>query len=234
MRTVARREALRVAESKRFAVINENTLANQPTNSSAQWAIKSVFSQLQTGALSYQVVGNEIQHPLLKLKFVCRGDFGAIRADQPINYGTIAFNVMLIATNDARFSAGVGTSFTNTSLISGFDWFYQQSGYYPTMNGNNVKVLKRWHRKVTPDQTTVSTAGGSFTISGSLKYRWKRKLTYEDAAGAPGVGGPTRSTELRGWNYWILVGHQVTTNYASALTAPPIIVMDSFLYYKDP
>lgn len=232
MRTVARREALRVAESKRFAVINENTLANQPTNNATQWAIKNPFSQLATGAASFQVVGNEIQQPLLKCKFVCRADFGLLRADQPLNYGTVAFNVMLIACGDDDIGSN---TWSNLSALSGVDFFYQPSGYYPTLNGNNVRVLKRWHRKIHPDQTTVSTAGGLVTITGSLKYRWKKKLTYEDAAAIPGVGGPTRAQErLRGWNYYLLAGTQVTTNYASSLTAPPLIVMDTFLYYKDP
>lgn len=234
MRTVARREALKLSESKRFAVLNENSLANQPTNLSTQWAIKSPFAQLATGAASFQVVGNEIQHPLLKLKFLCRADFALLRADNASNYATVAFNVMLVAVNNEAYNGGVPSSFVNTSTITGFDWFYQPDGFKPTLNGNNVKVLKRWHRKVTPDQAVVSTAGGIVTVTGSMKYRWRRKLTYEDSAVVPGVGGPTRSNILRGWNYYILTGTQVNGNYASFLTAPPIIVVDSFLYYKDP
>lgn len=232
MRTVARREALRVAESKRWAQINENTLANQPTANGTQWAIKNIFSQLATGTTSFQIVGNEIQNPLLKCKFICRADFGLLRADNALNFATVGFNVYLIAMNDQFL--GTSGSFVNLSTLSGIDVFYQQSGFNPTLNGNNVKVLKRWHRKITPDQTTVASAGGIVTISGSMKYRWKRKLTYEDLSVIPGVGGPARAGVLRGWNYYLLVGTQVNTNYTSSLTAPPLIVMDTFLYYKDP
>lgn len=234
MRRVARQETLKLVESKRFAVINENALANTPTNLSTQWAVKNIFSQLNGGANSFNINGNEIQHPLVKLKFLFRADFGALRADNAANYGTVAFNVALVASNDTSFPAGTVQQFTNTSLISGFDMFYQPDGYKPTFNGNNVKVLKTWHRKVHPDQVS-GTGTGSVTITGRLKYRWRRKLTYEDSAVVPGSGGPSREPlELRGWNYWLLVGSQVTTNYVSALSAPPIAIVDTYLYFKDP
>ena len=82
MRRVARSEALKLSESKRFVVLNENALANQPTALSTQWAIKSPFAQLATGAQSFQVVGNEIQRPLLKLKFYFQIDWGLLRFDR--------------------------------------------------------------------------------------------------------------------------------------------------------
>lgn len=235
MRRVARQETLKLVESKRFAVLNENALANTPTNLSTQWAIKNVFSQLSQGTTSFQIVGNEIQRPLLKIKFLFMADFGALRTDNTLNFGTVAFNVALVATNDTFFSAGTPTSFTNTSLISGFDMFYQPDGYKPTFNGNNVRVLKTWHRSITPDQQAGTGGFGSKTVTGSMKYRWKRKLTYEDSSVIPGTGGPVREQmELRGWNYWLLVGSQVRTNYVSSLTAPPTAVVDTFLYFKDP
>lgn len=234
MRRVARAEALKLSESKRFVVLNENALANQPTALSTQWAIKSPFAQLATGAQSFQVVGNEIQRPLLKLKFYFQIDWGLLRADRAINYATVALNVYLVATNNENFTSGTPASFTNVSTISGFDWFYQREGFKVTLNGNNVKVLKKWHREVTPDQVAGTTGQGIQAVTGSMKYRWRRKLTYEDSAVVPGVGGPPRATSLRGWNYWILVGTQVNTDYASALTAPPVAVVDSYLYYKDP
>lgn len=234
MRRVARAEALKLTESKRFAVLNENALANAPTGLSTQWAIKNVFSQLSAGTASFNIVGNEIQRPLLKLKFLFRADFGNLRSDNGANYGSVAFNVVLVASNDTSFAAGTATSFTNTSLLSGFDMFYQPDGFKPTFNGNNVKVLKTWHRVIHPDQAAGAIIG-SQTVTGKMKYRWRRKLTYEDSSVVPGVGGPAREPlELRGWNYWLLVGTQVTTNYTSALTAPPVAIVDSFLYFKDP
>ena len=158
-------------------------------------------------------------------------NFAALQSDNAINYATVGFNVMIVASNE-QLSLTTPSNFSTLSPDPG--WFYQRNGYKATMNGNNVKVLKKWHKKYTPDQVVAGGSQGIVTISGSMKYRWKRKLTYEDLSTIPGTGGPASTTILRGWNYYILCGTQVNTNYASALTAPPVIVMDSYLYFKDP
>lgn len=230
MRRVAKSVTLSLVESKRFSVINENFFGVVPNNLSTQWAVRNVFTPLNQGNSSYTIVGSEIVNPMLKVKITGKINWGGLASDTAANYDSVAMTVYLIACNE-QYVAQTPTNFSTISPNPG--WFYQPNGYNPTLNGNNVKVLKRWRRKVNPDQASGVIAGRT-TVTGSMKYRWRRKLTFEDSATIPGTGGPDSVRMLRGWNYYLLVGTQVNTNYVSALTAPPLVILDTFLYYKDP
>jgi hypothetical protein len=238
---VARNVALKLAETKRFAVINEQLPL--PVNSNAnQWFYRNIFSTLANygyqGVESWKYIGSEIQRPMLKLKFRWDIIWNGFRANTEINYGSVGLTVMIIASNDDSFQAVFGNYPGGTS--SGItNWFYNPDGFKPTMNGNNVKVLKVWHRKVTPDQIPTTTGSGYVSgtqvVTGKMSYRWKRKITFEDVSTIPVSGGPTSASITRGWNYYILAGYGLfsTLGSVSAL-AVPNLNMDSFLYYKDP
>lgn len=237
---MAKRVALGLSESKRFAIINEGYNTVLTTPASNQWYYRSVFAPLggvsNQGAASYQVVGNEIQQPMLKVKFRCFIPWGSLYSDNAANFGSVCFTVMLVASNE-QFLGLTPVSYGTTVPDPG--WFYNQVGWMPTLNGNNVKVLRKWSKIVTPEPqgvglTGVSIAGTSF-VRGKLRYRWKRKLTFEDTPPAPTQGGPQTARILRGWNYYLMVGVQTLGNYGStSISAPPQLIMDSFLYYKDP
>lgn len=229
MKTVARRVTLSLVEAKRFAVINEFATTTVGT-SSDQWSFRNVFSRLTQGTGSGNFIGNEIVAPLLKIKFECNIDWANIALQQPTNYGTIFFNLMLIASNEQYDQ----TTFANYTAFSDPGWFYQPNGSIPTMNGNNVKVLKKWSRSVTPDQMPLGTTQGRQILRGSMKYRWKRKLTFEDSATIPGAGAPAPVRVLRGWNYYLLAGYTMYAGLSPTFTAYPNLIMDSYLYYKDP
>lgn len=231
MRKVARRVTLGLAEAKRFAILNEDYTLLQSTNANSQWFLRNVFSPLGQGTASFQIVGNEIVAPFLKLKFSFVVDFGRLRGDNASNYNTVGLTVMLIAANE-QHSITAPMSYGN--LSGNPHWFYSNDGYRPTMNGNNVKVLKKWNRQITPPVNNTGTMEGARVVNGTLKYRWKKKLTFEDLGPPPTTGGPARASVLRGWNYYILVGTGVFASYTSALSAPPDCYMDSFLYFKDP
>lgn len=229
MKRVARSETLKLVETKRFSVINETATALLGTNQD-QWSFRNVFGRLAGGSNSWQIVGQEIQRPLLKLKWQCQIDWPNISLIQPGNYGSIALNVYLIAANEQLPQ----TTFINYDSASGLDWFYQRDGFNPTMNGNNVKVLKHWRRVVTPDQVALGTIQGSQVVTGQMTYRWKRKLTYEDTGLVPTAGGPNRAGWLRGWNYYIVTGSSMRIDLPATAINIPFTVMDSFLYFKDP
>lgn len=233
MKRVAKRVTLSLVESKRFAIINEgynNILTSAPN----QWTIRNIFAPLGQGVTSSAIVGSEIVNPLLKLKFTCKVDFSSLQAGRPKNYGTVAFNVFLVAANE-QFRSNTGLPVAYGSLTPDPGWFYQTNANRPTLNGNNVKVLKKWSRRVTPNQVVAGGSQGIVNLNGSMKYRWKRKLTFEDEAGVPSTGGPQSSKILRGWNYYILVGTGVNTDYNDLpVDQYPTVAMDSFLYFKDP
>lgn len=233
VRRVATQQALRVAETKRFAVLNENWTPTPSNSAKSQWYYKSVFAPLDLGIGSYQMIGSEIQRPLLKFKYKIDVPWQAILTDVRNNYGGVAVTVALVAANDAFAFTGVN----QYSLISPTqNWFYSDDVRQPTFNGNNVKVLKMKRHVFRPGQVASATVvSGSGFGRGSLTYRWKRKLTFEDTGVPPASGGPASSRTLRGWNYYLMVGYGMPGPLNSVLNNGfPYVYGDTFLYYKDP
>lgn len=240
MKSVARRVTLSLCETKRFAIINE-LLTPLPINgSTSQWFYRSVFTPLGGGYTSFTIVGNEIVAPLLKVKFYFGVPWHRLVGNTngyQDRYEAVGLNFMLIATNDQDVTSGVVRNYPNT-VYDIDNWFYNDNGIQPTLNGNNVKVLKKWHKTVNPEVLGQNEGPpyGVKLYNGRLSYRWKRKLTFEDVPGAPpGTGGPQRDAILRGWNYYLLVGYKVNSLSPTVSTySNPFCIADSFLYYKDP
>lgn len=244
MRSVARRTMLSLAEAKRFSVINELFTPTYATPLVSQWTLRSVFaviptaiSSLSNANSSYNRVGSEIVDPLLKLKITGRVDWGQLGGTG--NYRSLYMHVYLIATTDETNTPGIVTNYDFSSGDPG--WFIQTDAARPTLNGNNIKVLKHWRRRLTPDQgvypvvsgqTTNFLAVGGQDVSGQMTYRWKRKLTYQDATPSLTPNFPSGS-QLRGWNYYILAGWGVTGPSVVSAARPQILI-DSFVYFKDP
>ena len=72
MKTVARRVALNLSESKRFSVINQSVFSNIDSVT-RRWMFKPIYAQLPltTGSnagSSYTVVGNEVVDLMIKGK----------------------------------------------------------------------------------------------------------------------------------------------------------------------
>lgn len=234
MKRVARRVALNLSESKRFATLNV-AFPTSSNGNATQWYVRNVFSgSLGQGTGSFSIIGSEIQTPLLKVKFTGRVNFGALNADNPDNMATVTLNMFLIATNDQIGNTTDTPTQYGLSPFSGLNWFYSNDGHKPTFNGNNVKVLKSWSRRVHPEVIAGTTARGIKIVRGNLRYRWRRKLTFEDTAGIPASGGPTSANVLKGWNYYLIAGYGLSSFLSTSLTAAPSMQMDSFLYFKDP
>lgn len=230
-----------MVETKRYARINDLATPIATSPAATAWALRNVFAPMMLsgggggqGPASYQIIGNEIVNPLMKCKFTWYLNWNSIRATQ-VNYSSVALNVYLVAANDQTLNQT--ESFVDASGIANLDIFYNASGYNPTFNGNNVKVLARWRRLVTPDQTAVAAVQGYHVVRGSMRYRWKRKITFEDFATIPAEGGPGASSFVRGWNYYLVVGSALWGNLtagAGVLESRPVCYFDQFMYYKDP
>lgn len=234
MRTVARRVALNLAETKRFGLIN--LVSPNPTGTGRnQFWYTSPFFSLVNGTASGDIVGAEIQNVLLKMNFRVQIPWSLLwTAASPVgsNYGTVSLMVALIATNEDSIGSATWTSFN--PLFTPFFWMYQTDMDKPLFNGHNVKVLKQWKRTVTPDQLSAApTANTSVQIiKGKIRHRF-RKIRYEDTGTVPAIGAPPRASYTRGWNYHIIYGYGMR-NTSSNLGDHPQIASDTYLYYKDP
>lgn len=243
MRTVARRVALSLSEAKRFTVLNE---VFAPLGASAlqyQYAVRNVFAPIPVAAgsaagASYSRIGSEIVDPLLKLKFSWR--FNWANANASTYWGPVFLHVYLVAANDASTFPLNGVSIYPDGIAGDPGWLLQTNPARPTLNGNNVKVLKAWHRKMQPPPSVAGTGGtdgviaqyfGRGNVNGKMTYRWKRKLTYEDFV--PLSANPSSGNQLRGWNYYILTGWGIN-DQTLGMSQAPICNVDSFLYFKDP
>lgn len=254
MKKVARRVALNLSEAKRFSDINRTVFGIPPGAINQRWMFRNIFATLPSatggvGSHSWTVVGNEIVDPLMKFKCTWTLPYGGTIIDGNNFYGTEILHVYLVAANDNAETVQDGAPPPNTLIWSQYPaqfgsddigWFLNQDGFKPTLNGNNCKVLKKWTKRYHPEiqfqrhsSTDTNVYGnGAIQISMSGKYRWKRKLTYEDNAFADIDANFLRSGVLRGWNYYMLVGWGAPGTLS--VVAQPSCNLDMFLYFKDP
>lgn len=260
MKRVARRVALNLSESKRFAVINQNPFALGVTPVvTRRWMYKNIFAQLPqavggNAGASYAVVGNEIVDLMLKAKFAMRIPYGLMLgngAQRLQGYGTVWFHVYLVSTNDFTTSSSAlpvpppGTfTWNNYPTFFGSDdpgWFLQQDPAKPTLNGNNVRVIRRWTKKYQPEvqQNFRSTAdtivepAGDIWLNLQVKHKFRGKKTFEDNVfGDTDANFQTRSGVLRGTNYYWLLGWGTVGAFEPS--EQPSVRLDEFMYYKDP
>lgn len=245
MRTVARRVALSLSEAKRFTILNESFAPAFVSPLQYQYVLRNIFAPIPVAAgaaagASYSRIGSEIVDPLLKLKWTYFVNIGSIFATNTY-YGPIYLHTYLVAANDAA-QFPLSSAVVYPDGISGDPgWILQTNPSRPTLNGNNVKVLKARHQKISisdfvgaisPDTQPSVIATGIKSVTGSMSYRWKRKLTYEDVS--PLVApNPASGNQLRGWNYYILTGWGINNGTLSNSVRPSMLI-DSFLYFKDP
>lgn len=254
MKRVARRVTLNLSESKRFSSINVNAFA--PTAGTAQfyWSYINIFAQLPTatGAIagsSFAIDGNEIVDLLMKVKatFIipAYADLGGTNT----GYGTRFLTIYLVAANDYTGPVIGGgpppgtitwTNYPGQYTSTDPGWFLQPDGSKPTLNGNNVKVLRKWTKRYQPDEIVkvVPVGGATTTNFGhvylpiTLKHKFRGKHTFEDNPFGDLDSNYPRAGVLRGWNYYLLAGWGATAQIPGP--QQPQLFVDQFLYFKDP
>lgn len=236
-------------ETKRYVILNEQYgLAATAGMNFAQWSYRNVFSPIPQGTFAYQRLGSEIVSPFLSCNIRATVNWTEV-AQYNTNFTMFPVRccLYLIALNDQVVATpGIPDPYSYTTS-SGSQIFYTADSLMPRLNGNNVKVLKKWSCLFNPPgyalavntgPNTVSYAfGGIQTKCGKLRYKWKRKIGYEDTGLVPVIGGPASGSATRGWNYYLLGGWVGQANRGINGPAPyPLgrILVDSFLYYKDP
>lgn len=255
MKRVARRVTLSLSEAKRMADINRPVFASSATAIGTQWRYRNIFAMLPTatGVLagsSFAVDGNEIVDPLLKIKATAQIQYNDILQEtgDGSTFGSIYFHIYLVAANDYSGAVIAGgpppgtlTWTTYPAQFSSGDpgWFLSQDGARPTLNGNNVKVIRKWTKKFTPEPFAyhVPTGGtrasfGQINVDFTIKHRFKGKKTFEDNVFGDLDANFARAGTLRGWNYYTLCGWSGTNVLIT--NSQPQMYLDQFLYFKDP
>lgn len=255
MKRVARRVALSLSESKRLTVANQ-TVFNNAGSSSQRWMFKNVFAQLTvaSGSIagqSWALEGSEVVDLMVKAKINFRMDWGALLAAQSSNgYGTIFLHVYLVSANDYTGSSLSGAPPPGTIAWSSYPtaftaddpgWFLIQNGQNPTLNGNNIKIVRAWRKRYTPDilGQHISTADNvkvGYGVSWqtlNVKHKFRGKKTFEDNPNGDLDSNFLRSGVLRGNNYYWLVGWGSSSSIGLGALQPQVY-MDEFLYFKDP
>lgn len=235
IKRVARREELRLVETKRNVVLNED-YTYAPTGAyKEQYSYVNIFSApfLSGGTNQGSYIGTEIVDPLFVARLEMSVDWGLISQDNPATgpLGVVC-HAWLIATND-QIAQQTPIPYQNSSL----GWFIQQSCYRAQMNGNNVKVLKHYSKILNPPSipfsaTTPAAKPPAYATSvykHKFVYKFKGKKEFEEDA-ATAVG-----KVLRGWNYYFLVGFGVSAYDTLVANSQNVYIRaDRYLYFKDP
>lgn len=245
---ISKAVTLRATETKRFAILNEN-FTFLPTSgfNYAAWAYRNIFGPVPQGVTAFSRNGSEIHSPMLALNINVLVNWKDVA-----NYNTnetffpIRVTVMIVSANEQIATGSTPTYYDYTSSSSS-GWFYMPDNLNPRLNGNNIRVLKKWTRLINPrpyalvansgPATLQYAFGGTQSYCGKLRYKWRRKITYEDTGIPSNIGGVVSGGTTRGNNYYILAGYSSSVNRGIAAVPPyPLcrIFMDSYLYYKDP
>lgn len=252
MKSVARRVALNLSEAKRFTTLNENPMPPIATAVTQRWVYKNVFSPIPSGngaaaGTSWAIEGNEIVDPLVKMKLTFSLQFGiTLNALSQSIYTTNYMAVYLVASNEQVSSlVPPSNTWTNYPVQYASDdpgWFLTQNPQRPTLNGNNVKIIRRWTRKYTPDEvfalvdsTAPQVAGyGRPQINFNCKHKFRGKKTFEDAVFGDTDSNFLRAAILRGWNFYWLVGWGIGGVTGVPTPSQPVVSCDTYTYFKDP
>lgn len=248
MKSVARRVALNLSEAKRYTTLNEAPLPQIVGSTNYNWAYKNVFAPIPSAngsaaGTSWAIAGNEIVDPLVKLNITFSLNyFQMVNALNTAAYSSTYMYVYLVACNE-QVSGTVPPSntWTRYPTIYAVDdpgWFLNQNPARVVLNGNNVKVIRKWRRKHTPDEllSEVATTFGSFgrpAVDFRCKHWFRGKKTFEDQVFADTDSNFLRSAILRGWNFYWLVGWGVATGTLPT-AQQPTVVADTYTYFKDP
>lgn len=238
VRKQARKEVMKLAETKRAFVFNEgwNTWSG-PIGIGYTFDdtyISNVFGFPTLGAGDQNFIANQIVDPLAVFNLSVNINWssalasmgGTLTADVCVDVYLIASQAQYTTTTVPRIT----TAGEDTELWMKPPTFGGRASFTHTINGQSVLVIKHKRRVFKPpNQITEFTTGVI-----RMKKRFKGTKTYDTSFNLT-TGVQTQSTFLRGWNFYWLV--QMSPNTISASAAQPgnpfQLFGDRYLYFKD-
>lgn len=236
VRKQARREIVKLSESKRGFVFNENWNFQGAMGIGTNlddYYIANVFGYLGVGTGDTQFTGNQITDPLAVIKLSVQIIWQQLLTQVPNYTPSVRVDAYLIATQD-QFPNTVTPRATSipedSTLMMKPITFGGRTTWTHTLNGQGVKVIKKKTLKIGPPNQTVFMTTHNLT----LKKRFRGHKTFETTFDV-GTGAQTQTTYLRGWNfYWyVLTAPNVPVSVNSVANNPIQVVADRYLYFKD-
>lgn len=237
VRKQAKREIMKLAESKRAILFNEqyNYIAGLGAgDANYDTYISNAIMNISTGSADQQFTGNAIISPLVVLKGTVRLDWGPITLSTG-NLPTYRVDVTLVAVNE-QFSATTTARITSIAEDNTLYVRHPSANIRWMFNAQNVTVIKRKTMMFTPRMlpyagTTVPTALELRPFKVAKRLKGNKEFETEFTAG----GTATITPYLKGWNFYWVVSSACSNQVGTAITGanPLQITADRYMYFKD-
>lgn len=236
VRKQARKEIVRLAETKRYWVINENwnnLVAPAIGSTQGSQYIVNAFAPPPAGVADNQFIGNQIVDPLVVLNLTLSVNWWDAATHYAPRIPTYRVAVYLIGIND-----GLNIATPRQITASEFEGIFltaPNTGFRWVLNKQNMVILKRKVVTFSPKNVSYTGTGGSFEVKTlKVKKRFRGKKTYEQTVTTPS-GTLVQQPILRGWNfYWFIVSNQGTAPTATTGGFSPLVITgDRYMYFKD-
>lgn len=236
VRKQARKEIVRLAETKRYWVTNDvwnNLTAPSVGSTTGSVYIVNAFAPPPGGVADNQFIGNQIVDPLVVLNLTLSVNWWDAHTHYAPRIPTYRVAVYLIGFNDG-LSIPTPRSVTNGESESLF-LTQPNTSFRWMLNKQNLVIIKRRVVTFTPKNLVYTGTGAPFEVKTlKMKKRFKGKKTYEQSITNPS-GTLTQLPVLRGWNfYWMVVSNQGTAPTATTGGFSPLVISgDRYMYFKD-
>lgn len=238
VRKQARKEVLRLAETKRFWIWNEawnyqGILPYLPGTAVGETMIANAFSPPALGVGDQQFIGNQVINPLVVLSCTVHLNWERIQTYWAPRIPTIIVEAYLIAVNDQLTNVPpVAADATGRNFLF---LRHPDTNQRWMLNKQNLMVIKRKRIKFSSRNLSIGGVAVSHeSRTFKLKKWFKGTKTYEQSVGADGTLTP--SVYLKGWNfYWMVINQWSVPNTVQipGSSNPIQISADRLMYFKD-
>ncbi|QCO93524.1 capsid protein [Gopherus associated circular DNA virus 3] len=233
VRKQARKEIVKLAESKRDYVFNENWINPGPigiADPAGDIFIANAFGFLGAGTGDPDYIGNEILDPFLVLRLQVSVLYNTLAASFN-TIPTLRVSAYLVAINDQLATTVVPRL---TSVAEDNTLFVKHPGspshFLWQFNSQNVTVIKKKTVMFMGTDVSGATPTKVKTMKLSKRLRGKKKFEQTITAG----GALATQPYLKGWNYYWIVISQWSNGYIAASSTNPVIISgDRYVYFKD-
>lgn len=235
VRKQARKEIVKLAESKRLYIFNEgwNSLGAVGINDpNTDTFIANAHAPIATGVGDTQFIGNEILDPFHVLRLTVAVNWATLSASVGF-LPTIRVSAYLVAINDEIIASQPPRL---TSLAEDNQLFIRHPNNEMRwqFNSQNVTVIRKKHMYLGGREISqMSTGATTYEVRNmkiAARLRGKKQFEQEITSG----GGYNIKTFLKGWNYYWIVVSQISNTAVNAATVNPLrITSDRYIYFKD-